>query len=175
MFMRARTRALSLGVEISARSPPRARCLFHAAGPSNQKRAICVWSSVRTVLILPPTYLHLVVVPRVGGAGQCRTGREARTAMADSKVNGLTLPQQERNRRRPVPARRVRIGDGRVGRVGIRMGPPLARTHARRIGHVADSAVIRAKRQHRGAGSAADGHTPGSSQGRTGTRAIEVA
>ena len=70
----------------------------------------------------------------------------------------MTFPQPGTDRGR-VPARRVRIGDGRVGRDGVRMGPPLAGTHARRIGRVAGGAVILAKRQHRGAGSAADGHT----------------
>ena len=55
MFMRARTRALSRASRPREVATVRA-IVFHAPGPSNQKRAICVWSSVRTVLTLPPTF-----------------------------------------------------------------------------------------------------------------------
>ena len=53
MFMRARTRALSLASRPREVATVRA-IVFQAPGPSNQKRAICVWSAVRTVLTLPP-------------------------------------------------------------------------------------------------------------------------
>ena len=55
MFMRASTRALSLASRLREVTTARAM-LFHAPGPSNQKRAICVWSAVRTVLTLPPMF-----------------------------------------------------------------------------------------------------------------------
>ena len=54
MFMRARTRALSLASSLRVVATARA-IVFQSPGPSNQKRAISVWSAVRTVLTLPPT------------------------------------------------------------------------------------------------------------------------
>jgi len=53
-FIRARARALSVTSRRRVVATVRAM-VFHAPGPSNQKRAIWVCSSVRTVLTLPPT------------------------------------------------------------------------------------------------------------------------
>ena len=54
MFMRARTRALSRASRPREVATVRAM-VFQAPGPSNQKRAMSVWSAVRIVLTLPPT------------------------------------------------------------------------------------------------------------------------
>ena len=119
---------------------------------------------------LAPDVLHLVVVPRVGSAGQCR--RPGKPELRCRQQGERRDVSPARNGRGEVSASRVRIGDGRVGRNRVRMWPPLAGTHARRIGRVAGDTVILAQRQHRGTGGAADGHAlvPGGAGGDAGDR-----
>src|SRR5437868_180445 len=89
--MRARSRALSLPSSLRAVATVRA-IVFQFPGPSNQNRAISVWSAVRTVLTLPPTALTslksraYVALVSAGGPG-------SQYCEGDSKVNGVTLPQ----------------------------------------------------------------------------------
>src|SRR5262245_40000983 len=89
--MSASSRALSRPSSLRASATVRA-IVFHAPGPSNQNRAMSVWSGVRTVLTLPPTVFTslksraYVALVNAGGPG-------SQYCAAESKVNGVTLTQ----------------------------------------------------------------------------------
>src|SRR5688572_9877664 len=65
---------------------------YQAPGPSNQKRAVSVWSAVRAVLTWPPRVFTSLksrvycVLVSAGGPGN-------QYCDADSSVNGVTFPQ----------------------------------------------------------------------------------
>src|SRR5262249_22873338 len=89
-FIRARSRALSQASRFFEPATVRP-ILFQAPGPSNQNRAMSVWSGVRTVLTRPPTALISLksrVEVRLGRAG----GPGSQSCEDESKVNGVTLP-----------------------------------------------------------------------------------
>src|SRR5258706_347043 len=83
--MRARTRALSRASRRRVVATVRAM-VFQTPGPSNQNRAIWVWSSVRTVLTLPPMFFTslksraYVWLVNAGGRSVARGRRGARPA-----------------------------------------------------------------------------------------------
>ena len=98
--------------------------------------------------------LDLVEVARVGRA---RQGRGSRQPVLRRREQGercdIAPPRQYRWR---VPTRHIRIGNRRVRRRGVGMGPPLARAHPGRVGRVPRRAVVLAKRQHGGPCRASD-------------------
>ena len=98
---------------------------LHAGGPSNQKRAISVCSAVRACADLAADALDLVVVARVGLAGQRRGTGEPELRGGEQREGRDIAPAGEE--RGGITGGQLLVRDGRIRRVGVRMRPPLAR------------------------------------------------